>query len=39
MSTEKILQGGLLDTDVEMIINNKQAKGSYAYDITISSPL
>lgn len=39
MSTEKILQGGLLDTDVEMIINNKQAKGSYTYDITISSPV
>ena len=39
MSTDKIIQGGLLDLDVEMIINSPKAvKGSYTYEAVLSSP-
>jgi hypothetical protein len=39
MSTNKIIQGGLLDLDVEMVINNPKApKGSYTYEAVLSSP-
>lgn len=39
MSTNRILQGGILDVDVEMIINNPKApRGSYNYEAVLSSP-
>ena len=39
MSTNRILQGGILDVDVEMIINNPKApRGSYSYEAVLSSP-
>ena len=39
MSTDRMIQGGLLDLDVELVINNPKAiKGSYTYEAVLSSP-